>query len=341
MHKGLDRFEYFLQELETLMKQASRQKNPALYLYRQPTRTHLFMLEALSRCFGTLHNRKRFEWMRHQFKLLEDALGAIDFYDDIAKKIANNKKIPAMVRQYLQAQTREKIQHLNDLLEQEDWTGHTPGKLKKIRKKLASATRSSEQEEIKAIRDYYLKSINSISDFLKKTGTIFSDMENDVHEFRRKIRWLSIYPHALRGGIQFGESGKLPAHMKKYMTKETLDSRFNVFYDTGDCQHILLLNKHAFLSLSWLIAELGRLKDSGLMVMGIREALLQQTSAENDNSVPEKIYTLMGKGQKRLPDLLKESADICHRFSEEQVLDVLVLGIGKTRNQKGNEKKLR
>jgi hypothetical protein len=334
MRKGQEHFEHFLQELETLLKQASREKNPALYLYRQPTRTHLFMLEGLCRCFGNLHNRKRFDWMRHEFKSLEDALGAIDYYDDIAQKIAANKKIPAPVKQYLQAQTREKIQHLNDLLEQEAWIGHSPKKLRKIRKKLASATRSSEREEIKAIRDYYISSINSISAFLKKTGPVFSDMENDVHEFRRKIRWLSIYPHALRGGIQFGEPEKMPAHMKKYMTKETLDSRYNVFPAPDGSRHILLLNKHAFLSLSWLIAELGRLKDSGLMVMGIREALMQHTPAGKDDVVLERIYTMLGNGQKPLNVLLKESAEICHRFSEEQVLNTLVTGIKKPGNEK-------
>ena len=315
------------------MTEASRQKNPALFLYRQPTRTHLFMLEGLCRCYGTLHNKKRFEWMRHQFKLLEDALGMIDYYDDIAKKIAANKKIPAAVKQYMQAQTREKIQHFNDLLEAEEWTGHAPKKIRKIRKKLESATKSSERNELEAIRSFYTRSITSINRFLGKTGPVFTDMENDVHEFRRKIRWLSIYPHALRGAVQFGSSGKLPAQLKKYMTPETLNSRFNVLPQPGSCRYILQLNKFTFLSLSWLIAELGRLKDSGLMVIGIQEALGQTGKIGDEEKLLTKIYTLLGKDQVTLKELLEKAAAICHQFSSERVLESLVMDIGKYEKQ--------
>lgn len=329
MRKGQEHFKHFLQELETLMTEASRQKNPALYLYKQPTRTHLFMLEGLCRCYATLHNKKRFEWLRHQFKLLEDALGMIDYYDDIAKRIAPNKKIPAAAKHYMQAQTREKIQYFNELLEEEQWTGHGQNKIRKIRKKLESATQSSEQKELEGIRDYYISSIASINNFLKKKGAIFTDMENDVHEFRRKIRWLSIYPHALRGGIQFGASGKLPARLKPYMTSETLGSRFNVFPAPGSCRYSLLLNKHAFLSLSWLIAELGRLKDSGLLVIGVNEALCQGTEAVDEETLFKKIYTLLGKDQVSVPELLKKAAAICHQFADDRVLEALLMGISK------------
>jgi hypothetical protein len=35
------------------------------------------------------------------------------------------------------------------------------------------------------------------------TNYHFVNVENDVHELRRKLRWLSIYPQSLRGAIQF------------------------------------------------------------------------------------------------------------------------------------------
>jgi hypothetical protein len=159
-------------------------------------------------------------------------------------------------------------------------------------------------------------------------------MEHDVHEFRRKIRWLSIYPHALRGAIQFGKADKVRAHLKKYMTPETRESRFNVFPGPGENRYLLLLDKTSFLSLSWLIAELGRLKDSGLMVVGIQEALNQGASSGDEVYALKKTYDMLGKNQVPLPVLLKKSAEICHRFSEEQVLDSLVQGVEKSEKKK-------
>ena len=42
----------------------------------------------------------------------------------------------------------------------------------------------------------------------------------------------------------------------------------------ADQKYFLLLDKNRFYALSWLIAELGNLKDSGLKVEVIKEALL-------------------------------------------------------------------
>jgi hypothetical protein len=39
------------------------------------------------------------------FKLLEDGLGSIDYYDAFSKEFASNKNIPAEILKYLQAQT--------------------------------------------------------------------------------------------------------------------------------------------------------------------------------------------------------------------------------------------
>ena len=54
----------------------------------------------------------------------------------------------------------------------------------------------------------YEESILKIRAFVSKAQGAMTEMESQVHELRREIRWLSIYPHALLGMIQLTESGE-------------------------------------------------------------------------------------------------------------------------------------
>ena len=59
MHKGEQRFNFYLNQLQTLLDKAAMQKNPALWLYNNNARTSLFMLEALAKLYKELHNKKK------------------------------------------------------------------------------------------------------------------------------------------------------------------------------------------------------------------------------------------------------------------------------------------
>jgi hypothetical protein len=323
MHKGIDRFDFFLAKLETLVSKADKQKNPALFLYQQNARTPLFMLEGLAKIYTEIHNRKKFSKLKEHFKLLEDALGAIDYYDAIAKNFSDNKKIPAKVQQYLQAQTREKIQRLNELLEEKKWVDNNNERILKIRKKLSEADWKDEANEIPAFQKFYKKSISDIDSFTHSTAYHFDNMEEDVHELRRKLRWLSIYPQALQGCIQLTDSKATAKHLSKYLTKEIVNSPFNQMPDAGENQYFLLLNKKYFLSLSWMIDTLGKLKDNGLQVVALKEAL-QQTEGLDEAAAIKKTYQLLGTKQVKLDALLKEAAAISQTYFKEKNLEQLV-----------------
>lgn len=331
MYKGIQRFEFFLQQLEALIIKADKQKNPALFLYQHDARTPLFMLEGLCKMYAELHNKKKFSKLKEHFKVLEDALGAIDYYDAIAKNLSKNKKIPAKVLQYLQAQTREKIQHLNDLLAEKKWVDSSNERILKIRKKLAEADWLAEEKETVAIGSFYHKAIKSIIDFTKSTAYHFDNMEKDVHELRRKLRWLSIYPRALQGSIQLADNNKKTKQLSKYLTREIVDSPFNKMPDAGDNKHFLLLDKKYFLALSWMIDALGKLKDSGLLIIAISEAL-QQTENATEAVATKKTYQYLGSKQIKLPALLDKAEAISKAYFKEKNLEQLVLGTGKKHN---------
>ena len=331
MKNGSVRFDFFLNQLQVLFVKSSKQKNPALWLYQNNARTPLFMLEALAKLYAGIHNKKKFSKLKEQFKLLEDAIGSIDYYDSFAKEFAENKQIPSAITSYIQAQSREKIQSLNEILKEKDWLGDGSKRIEKIRKKLAKADWQKEKDEIESIYKFYTQAIKEILNFINKKDFNFENVESDVHELRRKLRWLSIYPQALRGSIQLSNR-KLapPKYMAKYLTKEITSSPYNVMPDAGEHQHFLVFDKNRFYTLSWMIAELGKLKDNGLRVEVLKEAILQTASAKEKDAL-NKAYNLCGAGQLTIEQILLAVKKICITFCKEKNLEALIIGTGSVK----------
>ncbi|MEO5891789.1 MAG: hypothetical protein ABIQ31_16195 [Ferruginibacter sp.] len=330
MKPGISRFNYFLNKLQPILTTAAKQKNPALWLYRNDARTPLFMLEALAKMYAEFHNKKKFIKLREQFKLLEDAIGAIDYYDAMATDLANNKKIPAPIIVYLQAQSREKIQSLNELLAENGWLLEKDNRVMKIQKKLEEADWQNEEAEIKLMNEFYGEAIYKIVEFALGTNFQFTEMELQVHELRRKLRWLSIYPQAVRGAIQLTANKIHPKHLSKYLTKEITTSSFNKMPDATGAKYILLLEQHYFYSLSWMIAELGKLKDSGLNIIAIKEAIHQASPITEEEAI-KKAYRMLGTIQLKMPELLATAAGIAKTYFKEQNLEHLVIGAKSTK----------
>ena len=325
MKYGPKRFEFFLDQLQVLLSKAAKQKNPGLWLYQNNARTPLFMLEGLAKLYSGIHNRKKFEKIKSQFKLLEDILGAIDYYDAFAKSFSTNKKIPAAITAYLQAQTREKIQSLNETLTEKEWLGAPSIRIKKIKDKLQSADWLKEKKEAEELNDFYGAAIYEIVEFVQAEKFKFKNVEADVHELRRKLRWLSIYPQALRGVAQLSNTNSKEKALAKYQTTAIISSPYNKLPDAGEAKHFLLLNKQYFYALSWIIAELGKIKDSGLSVIAVKEAL-QQTNPLSDAAAYSKAYQYLGKSQAQLPQILNDAGAICKTYFNEHNLEHLVIG---------------
>lgn len=325
MKNGLARFEFFLNQLQGLLTKSAKQKNPALWLYQNNARTPLFMLEGLAKLYAGIHNKKKFTKIKAHFKLLEDAIGQIDYYDAFAKEFAADKKIPAAITSYLQAQAREKIQSLNEILTEKDWLGSEKSRSEKIRKKLAKADWQNEKEEVESIRGFYINAINSILEFVNQKNFHFDNVEKDLHELRRMIRWLSIYPQALKGCIQLSESKNAPGSLAKYRSKDITGSPYNTMPDAAGHNHFLLLDKNRFYALSWMIAELGKLKDNGLRLEVTLEVLLQ-TSPVKEKEALAKAKKYGGPGQLTIQQVLDRSEALFKTYCREKNLEALIAG---------------
>ena len=182
------------------------------------------------------------------------------------------------------------------------------------------------KDELKGIFEFYKKSIKELKEFMQAAGPEFTGIESQVHEIRRDLRWISIYPQALQGVIQLKDSAISPAHIEKYLTPEIVNSPFNKMPPPGINTQFLLLEKKYFLALSWVIAELGNLKDSGLKVLVVAEAF-QQTEGIKHEAALQKTYHTLGLADNILDDILVKASAICNNYFNEKNADNLIYGV--------------
>lgn len=321
---GIQRFNYFLAQLQQMIDKAEATDNPTLSLYQQGVRTPLFMLEALSRLYMNAHEKKPFKKLRDLFKDFEDKLGAIDYYDGFGKEFATKTNIPQEIKDFWQRRMNEKLEELKAMLLDKGWIGADNKRMRKIAAKLEKAEWPDAAKDSAGLKEYYKTSISSIIKDVEKGEINFDNVEEDVHELRREIRWLSIYPQALRGLMQLKPSASSPEYIRNYLVPEILNSAFNKMPDAGEQKEIIYVDANHFYALSWLIAELGKLKDSGLRIEAIAEALQAQDTNLDKHAAEEKAFALCG-GQMTMQEILAKSKEISVRFFEERILQQLLV----------------
>ncbi|MBK7468460.1 MAG: hypothetical protein IPJ43_17580 [Saprospiraceae bacterium] len=138
------------------------------------------------------------------------------------------------------------------------------------------------------------------------------------------MRWLSIYPQALQGVFQYSPSTSKPSEkLKKYMTANIVKSPYNVLPNTLKVEKPILLEKNYFLALSWTISELGILKDEGLRVLAVKEAIQNISMLKDDKAFVE-AYKVLGKTQMSIETILAKAQSIAKSFFNEKNLDHLL-----------------
>lgn len=321
--KGIERFNIYLDKLETQIAEASTQTDPAWWLYKNDARTTAFMLEGLSRIYETLHNKKKFGKLNDDFKKIEDALGAIDYYDQLAMSLRKIDNVDSRYIDYLVSKAKEKTTVANKLLSDRKWIGKKRSRIQRMREKLVDANWLSEEKEIEGVKHFYLESILEINKFVDERNGLFIKMEEEVHDFRRKIRWLSIYPKSLSGAIQFkGELEDKP-ELNKYFTPDIVNSPFNKMPSPENNLAILYISKPDFIALSWMISAVGKWKDKGLDIFGLAEAIRALDKLEEKESV-SKAEKILSNDHPSIQQILDEASTKISEYRASGSLDALV-----------------
>lgn len=255
-------------------------------------RTSFFMMESLCKIYRKTYGEKPFTKWLEKTKKVEDILGQIDFY--------NNEILPNLTDDKEKGPIKEKLLQIYkdtlSILDEDGWLTGERGR--KIEEKLTTLVFRKEKEEIER---FLQNAISKIIDF--HHSVTYKDIENEVHELRRKIRWISIYSQALNGLIQLKkvESGQDEVY-KKYLTEEVVTSKYNKLPACMDDTKCIYLNQNVFYALSWLISELGKIKDEGLLLL-----------YRNEKS-------------EKLEQLSQRAKDICTDFFEkDEILQKLIV----------------
>ena len=318
--EGLKRFNYQIDKLEMLLALAAPSKTPALTLFKSNARQVLFYLEALSRIYKNLHNKKRFERMLLAFKTLEDQLGKIDYYDSYIEEFTTQENFPKVLLDHLTTHYHQELENLDKILKIELWIDENQTKLNTIKTELLDASWKSIDKDRKKIAKFLIDEIDEIEEDYKTGALNFKDLEHGVHEFRRQIRWISIYALVLNGLIQLKPAVEIKPELERYLTKETLESPFNKLPETKEGVTPININAAYFYALSWLIAKGGDLKDEGLRIICL-ETTIKETAFVEDSKIKEATKNLAINNHQS-PSKIKEEMKL---LADYFMLDVKVL----------------
>jgi hypothetical protein len=317
-----------------ILLQASKESDlsPAQYLYQNGARNVLFMLEGLTRIHKNAYKGTCGKWYS-RFKEIEDLLGEIDYLDCFRKQFEKESTVGAEDIEKLNEKIRKTEEKLNTLLQDGGWLEE---KLQKFDAYIENCNFKYGQKYRLKIKKAYRKEVKKCIAFAKKLDCTFHVLETELHEMRRKLRWLSIYAQALEGMFQLKtvqpttltttttstsaandqqpQASAIP-YNGKYMTPEVINSPFNKMPPPIDNLPIIYLDYHAFIALSYIINQLGHLKDKGLKNIILREEL-KKSKIEVQN--------ILGDRFVRDKDTLASASQILKTFIYDGVLEGLL-----------------
>ncbi len=316
-------FLFYSKQLQKLLSQASEQKNPALWLNNNSVREILFMLEALTRLHDKAFDEKLFSKWNKRFKKLEDIFGQIDEYITLEKEFKANKKVSKELVKYFTVNKLRYIDKCNQRLEEKEW----------LSDKMLAFDHALKEFDVEYNKDYIDELKFSIEDeidavlyFALKSNYEFTKIEGQVHELRRKLRWLSIYGQALCGLIQLKKSAKKTKTEIDYFTKDILKSPYNKLPAKPAKAAIISFDHDSFFALSWIIAELGKLKDKGLKIEQLRDAIFISENLSHAEA-KQRAISILGHKNDVEQVILKQASDIAKiALTKDKILDNLVIG---------------
>jgi hypothetical protein len=321
------RFTSHLQKIESLLNEAlaiAHDGFPGQVIYQTGLRTPMFTLQGLARVYREFDiDDNLFERIRLECKIIEDAVGQVDFWAVMAKKSVE-WSLPTGVQQLARERYVEMCGRAWAWVEAQDWITsryHTDEELlgDKFIRKLKEADWLSPKKEAKVLHKWLINELHDIHEHMEALD--LGDIELGLHEARREVRWVSIYFSAIAGGFALETSATPPPNWGRYLTEEIVSNPFNKLPEpeAEDCP--LIVPAPLLYALSYLIDQLGRIKDKAQWTETASH-LLHLTGEKADLSALMK--------DQYLPDetATKQGSELLHQvLVEDELLIRLAEGI--------------
>ena len=272
-------FQLYCKQLITLFKKAKTNSNPALFLYKNNARKVLFMAESILRASNKLFEDGDIKDWHATIKKLENYLGAIDEYYTLLAEISKLKTVSLQQLEYISGKLNKATEKLNEKLRKRDFyftdinEMSTGFKINFNDKAIVLKL----QEEIKS-------ELFEAGEFFNQFAKGFNDMESQVHELRRKLRWISIYGESFDGLMVLQDTKEKYRWEKEFITKVQIQNPFNKLPVKKNLSQYISINKKAFYALSFVIENLGKIKDKSFELYYLDKSIRKTTSEKGVNS---------------------------------------------------------
>lgn len=298
--------EYSAQLLKLLDK-CRTQSNPAMWLYKNNARSVLFMLESITRLIYKSTGDKTNKKWHKTFRLLEDRLGKIDHYHQIVITLTEKRSVAKPELEYLIKKREKATIKLNTLLSENDF----------YKKFMVSFCRSNgvnilNNDMVSKFKKRIKKEIYDYEVFFDQHRNGFNDLETQVHEIRRKMRWLSLYAASLQGIIALKQSNKKFIWEKQLLNNNSKNNIYNKISVKKGLSNYIFLNKSAFIALNEVVEKLGHLKDIGLTIQAMENAIMQTKGLSKAEAY--KIALEQMKSPYTIEKILLAAHDLLYKF---------------------------
>ena len=271
------RYELQLQKFKTALNRAEELHNQhrtihfAHILYELDARTPFFQLQGLARIDSNIskHKDDAKKWLL-QFKKMEDAFSQYDFWYSL-EAVSIEKKLDKKIIDFIKNQSFIQLGLLEAALIESGWiikenevfkTSDAP--FIKLAKKFKKIKWLSHKKERNKLVKFLVSEMNEIDEKLKSGELDLTQIEEGIHELRRKLRWLGIYSSALNGKIVFPEhDDKLPLNEK--VTKKALKMKFNQLPENPEERSKVYFLPGGFIGIGEIIYSIGEIKDPALI----------------------------------------------------------------------------
>lgn len=255
------RFGAYQFQLGEILDKCKESHAPGLMFYREGARNVLFRLEALTRMYRKIAGSKKLDKWYKTFKDIEDFLGSIDYFDAMSSEFSRFPETRDMARKYFHVRFSEETAFLGEYLREKGWLDGS--RLKEFDEDLEALPRISAEEDLNEVARLMAKELNQLEEEYGEGEFDMWKLEAGLHEFRRKIRWVSIYAGALNGAFQLKQVSLKDESLKDYLQPSVLEASYNRFPEPESDYRPIWVQSTWFYALSSVIGHLGELKDTG------------------------------------------------------------------------------
>ena len=272
-------FQIYCKQLIVVFKKAKTNANPALFLFKKNTRTQLFMAESILRVSNKLFEDKQIKKWHASIKKLEDYLGEIDYYVTSLADFSKLKTINSLQLQYISKKLDKAIDKLNEKLRKNDFY-----LTDLVEMNSGFKINFNDNTIVLKLHEEIKSELIEACEFFNQFPKGFTNMEAQVHELRRKLRWVSIYGESFQGLIVVREDKEKYKWEKAFITPNEIKNPYNKLPVKKNLNQYITFNKKAFFALSFVINNLGILKDKGLQLYSLEKSIKKTDTEKGVNA---------------------------------------------------------